>query len=102
MRTKTSVGRDLQDVLLAQLTESEQTTVLYLRNRMSVRGRVLDFDSYVILFDPQDGTSPQLVYKSAVVSIVGPRRFALGPVPRRSGPPRRSAASDEGVASNPE
>jgi hypothetical protein len=48
-------------------------TTLYLRNRMSVRGRIVTFDPYVILLEPLEGGPPHLVYKSAVVSISGPR-----------------------------
>ncbi len=86
MPAKTSVGRDFQDNILGRLMAGNQVTTLYLRNRMSLRGRVLEFDPYVILLDPLDGGPPHMVYKSAVVSISGPRL-----PPRRPGPggPRR-------------
>ncbi len=82
MRSKTSLGRDFQDQLLSRLMESKQIATIYLRNRMSLRGRVLRFDSYVVMLDPLDGTPPQLVYKSSMVSISGPRRM---PAPGENG-----------------
>jgi RNA chaperone Hfq len=90
MLKRTSLGRDFQDQLLARLQQGEMPATLYLNNRMSVRGHIIRFDSYVILLDPQDGGPPQMVYKSAVVSVSGPRVMGRGPGgPRRSfGPPR--------------
>ena len=87
MRTKTSVGRDFQDDLLGALMDGRQVTTLYLRNRMSLRGRILTFDPYVLVLDPLDGTAPQMVYKSAVVSISGPRRMQRGRGPGGPGGP---------------
>jgi len=89
MPAKTSVGRDFQDNILGRLMAGNQITTLYLRNRMSLRGRVVDFDPYVILLDPLDGGPPHMVYKSAVVSISGPRapqRRPGGPGGPRRGP----------------
>ena len=83
MRAKTSGGRDFQDQVLGRLLESRQITTIYLRNRMSLRGRVIRFDPYVVLLDPLDGTPPQLVYKSAMVSISGPRMMPGPPGARR-------------------
>lgn len=100
MRAKTSVGRDFQEDLLGRLTEGRLVTTLYLKNRMSLRGRILTFDPYVIVLDPLDGTPPQMVYKSSLVSISGPRRpqrpsggpGAMGP--RTGGrPPQRPYGS---------
>ncbi len=101
MTTRTSVGRDFQDNVLGRVCERGQVATLFLRNRMSLRGRILEFDPYVILLEPLDGGPPQLVYKSAVVSISAPRparppgRPPMGrPRPMgpeggpRSGPPR--------------
>jgi RNA chaperone Hfq len=90
MATKTSVGRDFQDNLLGRLMTANQVTTIYLRNRMSLRGRILRFDPFVLLLDPLDGSPPQLVYKSAIVSISGPRLpMRRGPGgPRPGGPPR--------------
>src|SRR5438552_12087855 len=80
---KTSVGKEFQDVTLGRLAERRMVTTIYLRNRMSLRGAVVDFDPYVVILEPLDGSPVQMVYKSAIVSITGPPR------PRgRPGPPR--------------
>jgi sRNA-binding regulator protein Hfq len=68
--------------------ERRQIATLYLRNRMSLRGRILEFDAYVFLLEPLDGGPPQMVYKSAVVSVSGPRQFGGGGPGRRPGPRR--------------
>ncbi|HEU4751601.1 MAG TPA: RNA chaperone Hfq [Armatimonadota bacterium] len=73
MPAKTSVGRDFQDTLLGRLMDGNQVTTVYLRNRMSIRGRIIKFDPFVLLIDPLEGGPLQMVYKSAVVSISGPR-----------------------------
>lgn len=79
MQARTSGGRDFQDRVLGRLQETGQIATIYLRNRMSVRGRVLEFDPYVLLLEPIEGGPAHLVYKSAMVSVSGPRR---------TGPPR--------------
>jgi RNA chaperone Hfq len=100
MQTRTSVGRVFQDNILARLMERRQITTLYLRNRMSLRGRILEFDPYVFLLEPLDGGPPQMVYKSAVVSVSGPRQFGGrrpgGPPRREGGPPRDGYRPREG------
>jgi len=94
MQAKTSGGRDFQGNLLGGLVDREQITTIYLRNRMSLRGRILEFDPYVLLLEPLDGGPPHMVYKSSVVSISGPvRPVRRGPPPGRGpggpGGPRR-------------
>jgi len=91
MRRRTSGGRDFQDELLQQLCEARQVTTVYLRNRMSVRGRILKLGPYCLLMDALDDNPPTLIYKSAIVSISGPRRGRRRPGragPRRPAPPR--------------
>jgi RNA chaperone Hfq len=116
MQTRTSVGRDFQDNLLGRLMERRQVTTLYLRNRMALRGRILEFDPYVLLLEPLDGSPPQMVYKSALVSISGPNRPQRGPgpmrrgprppsedrAPRDGGPSRERPAGPEGDAEHPD
>lgn len=85
MTTRTSGARAFQENLLQRLTEVGEITTIYLRNRMSLRGRILKFDPYVLLLEPLDGSPATLVYKSAVVSISGPRR-PMGPGRRPMGP----------------
>jgi len=93
MMKRTSMGRDFQDQLLARLQEGDLPTTLYLNNRMSVRGRILRFDSYVILMEPQDEGPLQMVYKSAVVSVSGPRQMGRGG-PRRDPRPYGSRPAE--------
>lgn len=88
MATKTSAGRDFQDNLLGRILDQNQIATIYLLNRMSLRGRILRFDPYVILLEPLDGGPPHMVYKSAVVSVSGPRRIG-GPGGRGPGGPGR-------------
>lgn len=88
MATKTSAGRDFQDNLLGRIMEQNQIATIYLLNRMSLRGRIMRFDPYVIVLEPLDGGPPHMVYKSAVVSISGPRMIGGGPR-RPGGPPHR-------------
>lgn len=87
-QVRTSIGKDFQDVTLDRLITRGMVTTIYLRNRMSLRGRVRDFDPYVLLLEPLDGTPIQLVYKSAIVSISGPPRRPMGPPRRGPGGPR--------------
>lgn len=95
VQVKTSIGRDFQDVMLGRLAASGYPATIYLRNRMSLRGRIVDFDPYVLVLEPRDGSPVQMVYKSAIVSISGPPRPGPrgrggpgGPGgPRRFGPP---------------
>lgn len=97
MQTRTSVGRDFQDAMLGRLAEHRLITTIYLRNRMSLRGRIVEFDPYVLLLEPLDGSPPQMVYKSSVVSISGPPRRG-GP---GGGPPRRPGFRPGGPDSRP-
>jgi len=85
MQKRTSNGRTFQEDLLDRLAEHNAVTTIYLRNRMSLRGRIREFDPYVLLLEPLDGSPPTLVYKSAIVSISGPPRRPTRP-PFRSGP----------------
>jgi RNA chaperone Hfq len=87
MQKRTSNGRTFQEDLLDRLAEHNAVTTIYLRNRMSLRGRIREFDPYVLLLEPLDGSPPTLVYKSAIVSISGPPRRPTRP-PFRSGGPR--------------
>jgi RNA chaperone Hfq len=98
MQARTSFGRDFQDAVLVRIVERGQVATIYLRNRMAVRGRIKEFDPFVLLVEPLDGTPAQLVYKSAVVSISGPPRPGgpRGPAPRRQGPGPRMDSDARG------
>lgn len=95
MPIKTSAGRDFQDNLLGRIMANNQIATIYLLNRMSLRGRIMRFDPYVILLEPLDGSPAQMVYKSAVVSVSGPRMIGGGPR-RGPGGPRRGPGGPGG------
>jgi len=95
MQKRTSNGRTFQEDLLDRLAEHNAVTTIYLRNRMSLRGRIREFDPYVLLLEPLDGSPPTLVYKSAIVSISGPPRRPTRP-PFRSGGPRQDGPRPAG------
>ncbi len=97
MNTRTSFGRDFQEGLLERLRDRQQVTTLYLRNRMALRGRIVEFDPFVLLLAPLDGTPAVLVYKSAVVSVSGPNR----PEPPGRRAPRAEGPYRGGPASSP-
>lgn len=88
MPPRTNLCRDFQENVLGRIAEARQIATIYLRNRMSIRGRVLEYDPYVLLIEPLDGSPAQLVYKSAIVSISGPRSLGggRGPGPGGRGP----------------
>ena len=85
MSSKTSGSRDFQDHLLSKMIQRGQVATIYLRNRMSLRGRVLEFDSYVLLLEPSDGGPTHMVYKSAIVSVSGPKEAEPVRRPRPAG-----------------
>lgn len=84
MHPRTSVGREYQDNVLERLLDRRLVTTIFLRNRMTLRGRVIEYDPYVLLLEPLDGTPAHLVYKSSIVSISAPPNRP----PQRGGPRR--------------
>jgi RNA chaperone Hfq len=91
-QTRTSPGQNFQDNILAQLRDRRAPATLYLNNRMALHGRILDFDPYVLLLQPNDGGPIQMIYKSALVSVAGPPRGpsrgpSRGPRPDRGDRP---------------
>lgn len=82
------MGREFQDNVLERLLDRRQVTTVFLRNRMTIRGRIVEYDAYALLMEPLDGTPVQLVYKSAVVSIAAPPPRRPPPRGRGDRPPR--------------
>src|SRR5437867_1314556 len=81
-QARTSAGQNFQDNILGTLRDRGQPVTLYLKSSLSVRGKVMDFDPYVVLVQPLDGGPQQLVYKSAIVSMsYPPPRPAYSPRP---------------------
>src|SRR6266568_1251859 len=86
-QARTSAGQNFQDNILGTLRDRSQSVTLYLKSRLSVRGKVMDFDPYVVLVQPLDSGPEQMVYKSAIVSMsYPPARPMRGPRP--GGEPR--------------
>ncbi len=81
-QARTSAGQNFQDNILGTLRDRGQLITLYLKSRLSVRGKVMDFDPYVVLMQPLDGSPLQMIYKSAIVSMSYPAaRRPQGPRP---------------------
>src|SRR6266540_1629268 len=79
---RTSAGQNFQDNILGTLRDRGQPVTLYLKSRLSVRGKVMDFDPYVVLVQTLDTGPLQMVYKSAIVSMsYPPARPTRGPRP---------------------
>src|ERR1700753_2769305 len=64
---KTQVN--LQDTFLNQVRKENIAVTIYLINSVQLRGHVRGFDAFTILLE-SPGRPTQLVYKSAVTSIV--------------------------------
>src|SRR5713101_5185216 len=86
-QARTSAGQNFQDNILGTLRDRSQLVTLYLKSRLSVRGRVMDFDPYVVLVQPLDGGPLQMVYKSAIVSMSYPPARPMRGGPRPGGRP---------------
>jgi host factor-I protein len=103
---KTQVN--LQDTFLNQVRKENIGVTIYLIGGVQLRGHVRGFDTFTILLDSQ-GRPTQLVYKSAVTSIVPMRpvnmRDAQAEARREAGGQGQDNAADgtnngAGAASN--
>lgn len=66
----------LQDIFLNQVRKENIAVTIYLTNSVQLRGHVRGFDAFTILLE-SPGRPTQLVYKSAVTSIVPMRPVHL-------------------------
>ena len=66
----------LQDVFLNQVRKEGIAVTIYLMNSVQLRGHVRGFDAFTVLLE-SPGRPTQLVYKSAVTSIVPMRPVHL-------------------------
>lgn len=66
----------LQDVFLNQVRKENIAVTIYLINSVQLRGMVKGFDTFTILLE-SPGRPTQLVYKSAVTSIVPMRPVSM-------------------------
>ncbi len=94
---KTQVN--LQDTFLNQVRKENIGVTIYLIGGVQLRGHVRGFDTFTILLDSQ-GRPTQLVYKSAVTSIVPMRpvnmRDAQAEARREAGGPGQDGAPTNG------
>ena len=66
----------LQDLFLNQVRKEGIAVTIYLTNSVQLRGHVRGFDAFTVLLE-SPGRPTQLVYKSAVTSIVPMRPVYL-------------------------
>ena len=84
---------NLQDTFLNQVRKENIAVTIYLIGGVQLRGHVRGFDTFTILLESQ-GRPTQLVYKSAVTSIVPMRPVNM----REAQAEARQAASQESGA----
>lgn len=82
---KTQVN--LQDTFLNQVRKENIAVTIYLINSVQLRGHVRGFDTFTILLE-SPGRPTQLVYKSAVTSIVPMRPVHLRDAQAEAGRPQ--------------
>jgi len=58
---------NLQDLFLTQIIKDNISVSIYLLNGIKLQGQIKSFDQYVIVLS---GTTPQLIYKHSVSTIV--------------------------------
>lgn len=80
----------LQDLFLNQVRKEGIAVTIYLTNSVQLRGHVRGFDAFTVLLE-SPGRPTQLVYKSAVTSIVPMRPVHL----RDAAEAARSGQHDE-------
>ena len=64
----------LQDLFLNQLVEEKISVSIYLLNGIKLQGQIESFDQHIIVLN---GTSPQLIYKHAISTIVPSQSLKL-------------------------
>jgi len=85
---------NLQDTFLNQVRKENIAVTIYLINSVQLRGHVRGFDTFTILLE-SPGRPTQLVYKSAVTSIVPMRPVHLRDAQSAQGSEDSEGGSDE-------
>lgn len=67
----------LQDNYLNTLRREKVPVVAYLMNGVPIKGRILSFDNFVVLFEAEG--KQQLVFKHAISTIQPSRPIPIGP-----------------------
>ncbi len=94
---------NLQDTFLNQVRKENIAVTIYLINSVQLRGHVRGFDTFTILLE-SPGRPTQLVYKSAVTSIVPMRPVHLRDAQaeaRAQGQPQSQGGDDRGGQDGP-
>lgn len=65
---------DLQDIFLSRLSEEKIPVSIYLLNGIKLQGSIDSFDQYVVVLS---GSTPQLIYKHAISTIVPTQKFQI-------------------------
>ncbi len=89
-----------QDLFLNQVRKESIPVTVYLINSVQLRGHVRGFDTFTILLE-SPGRPTQLVYKSAVTSIVPMRPVRLHD-PAANDATRQSGSAPDGDAETDE
>lgn len=67
----------LQDQYLNRLRKEKIAVTAFLMNGVPIKGRVLSFDSFVVLFEVEG--KQQLVFKHAISTILPAKAVSLNP-----------------------
>lgn len=86
----------LQDVFLNQVRKENIAVTIYLINSVQLRGLVKGFDAFTVLLE-SPGRPTQLVYKSAITSVVPMRPVHMrdASAPERGAHEPSEAPTDE-------
>tara|TARA_B100000767_G_scaffold257857_1_gene266067 strand:+ start:1754 stop:1984 length:231 start_codon:yes stop_codon:yes gene_type:complete len=70
-------NKNLQDLFLSQIIKDNVSVSIYLLNGIKLQGQIKSFDQYVIVLS---GSTPQLIYKHSVSTIVPSQEIIIEPL----------------------
>jgi host factor-I protein len=65
---------DLQEIFLSEVSKKKISVSIYLLNGIKLQGHIESFDQYVLVLS---GSTPQLIYKHAISTIVPAQKIDL-------------------------
>ena len=65
---------DLQEIFLLEVSKKKISVSIYLLNGIKLQGHIESFDQYVLVLS---GSTPQLIYKHAISTIVPTQKIDL-------------------------
>ena len=65
---------DLQEIFLSEVSKKKISISIYLLNGIKLQGHIESFDQYVLVLS---GSTPQLIYKHAISTIVPAQKIDL-------------------------